>query len=231
TGAESLLESLLKAKDLYTDWFGPLKVFRGLTIIEIPQGYGSQTSVTTILQDDSAFRDAESHYAFYHELSHLWNVKSTDPRPSRFESEGLAMFLQHLVQEKLGDEPKAREKAVNAMRERLRKTFVQHPEWKAVPMIDYGKEEITGLSYRKGQIFFYILSEIMGEELFLKTMGNFYQNYAETGATAREFVEHVTNLSSINLDKLFEEWVFGAQSSQLIMSEMSIADIIESYMN
>lgn len=228
-GAKRLLESLLAAKELYTNWFGPLKVFSGLTVIEIPRGYGSQTSVTTILQQDSAFKSASSHYAFYHELSHLWNVKSTDPRPPRFESEGLAMFLQHLIQEKLEDKPTAGEKAVNGMRDRLRKSFSQHPEWKNVPMIDYGKEEITGLSYRKGQIFFYILYELMGEELFLETMGSFYQKYAETGATAQEFVDHVKNLSSMNLDLLFDEWIFGAESSELIMSELSIADITEKY--
>lgn len=229
TGATSLLESLLKAKELYTDWFGPLKTFSGLTVIEIPQGYGSQTDVTTILQDDSAFKSTDSHYAFYHELSHLWNVNSTDPYPPRFESEGLAMFLQHLVEEKLDGKPNAAKIAVDRMRERLRKSFIQHPEWKDVPMVDYGKENMTDLSYRKGQIFFYILYELMGEDLFLKTMGSFYQKYYDTGATAKEFVTHVKNLSSVNLDLLFEDWIFGTKSSELIMSDSSISDIANRY--
>ena len=228
-GAHSLLESLRKAKELYTGWFGPLKDFRGLTVIEVLQGYGSQKDVTAILQEESAFNGTESHYEFYHELSHFWNVKSRDELPPRFESEGLAMLLQHLVQEKLEGTPNAVEKAVNAMRDRLRKNFAQHSDWKDVPMIDYGKKDITDLSYRKGQLFFYILYELMGEEPFLETMGSFYQKYYDTGATAQQFVEHVKNLSSKNLDRLFEEWVFGAQSSELIMSETSIADIIKRY--
>jgi hypothetical protein len=228
-GAQKLLESLLKAKELYTGWFGPLKVFSGLTVIEVPKGYGSQMDVTTILQEEPAFETTESHYGFYHELSHLWSVKSRDKLPPRFESEGLAMFLQHLVQEKLEGKSNAAEKAVNAMRDRLRKNFAQHPEWTDVAMIDYGKENITDLSYRKGQIFFYVLYELMGEKPFLEAMGSFYQKYYETGATAQEFVDFVKNLSSINLDKLFEEWVFGAESSKLIVSRMSIIDIIERY--
>jgi hypothetical protein len=69
----------------------------------------------------------------------------------------------------------------------------------------------------------------MGEKPFLEAMGSFYQKYYETGATAQEFVDHVRNLSSINLDKLFEEWIFGVESSALIMSEMSIIDIIDRY--
>jgi aminopeptidase N len=228
-GALRLLESLEKAKKLYTDWFGPLKVFSGLTVIEIPEGYGSQTDVTTILQEKSSFEITGSHFGFYHELSHLWNVKLRDKLPPRFESEGLGMFLQHLLQEKLEKSPNAAQKAVHKMRDRLRKNFTQHPEWKDVPMVEYGKENMTGLSYRKGQIFFYILYELMGEDLFLEAMGSFYQKHYDTGATAQEFIAHVKNLSSINLDLLFEEWVFGTKSSELIMSETSIAHFVDRY--
>jgi hypothetical protein len=228
-GAQKLLESLLKTKELYTIWFGPLKVFKGLTVIEIADGYGSQTYVTTILQEESAFKNVESHYFFYHELAHLWNVKSTDPRPPRFESEGLAMFLQHLVQEKLENKPNAAEIAVNKMRDRLQKSFTQHPDRKDVAMVDYGNKDLTGLSYRKGQIFFYILYELLGEELFLEAMGSFYQKYYDTGATAQEFVAHVKDLSVINLDLLFDEWVFRAKSSEFIISEMSIIDMVNRY--
>ena len=228
-GAHQILDSLGKAMELYTEWFGPLKFFNGLTVIEIAEGYGSQTDVTTILQDESSLKNTESHYGFYHELSHLWNVKSKDKLPPRFESEGLAMLLQHLMQEKLEDKPAATETAVNNMRDRLQKSFTQNPDWEDVAMIDYGSADLTGLSYRKGQIFFYILYELLGEELFLDAMGSFYQKYYDTGATAQEFVAHVKNLSSINLDLLFEEWIFGTKSSELIMSEMSILDIANSY--
>ncbi len=228
-GSQHLLDSLEKAMELYTDWFGPLKIFNGLTVIEIPEGYGSQTDVTAILQQESSFKNIDSHYGFYHELSHLWNVKSRDKLPPRFESEGLAMFLQHLVQEKLEDKPSATQTAVNKMRERLRNDFAQHPDWKDVPMIDFGKEDMTDLSYRKGQIFFYILYELMGEDLFLEAMGSFYQKFYDTGATAQQFVDHVKDLSSLNLELLFEEWIFGARSSELIMSERSIPDIADRY--
>ena len=228
-GAQQIRDSLAKAIELYTDWFGPLKVFSGLTVIEIPQGYGSQTDVTTILQEETSFKNRDSHYGFYHELSHLWNVKSTDKFPPRFESEGLAMFLQHLVQEKLEDKQNATLTAVNNMRERLRNNFTQHPDWKDVPMINFGQEDITDMSYRKGQIFFYILYELMGEELFFDAMGSFYQKYYETGATSQQFVDHVKHLSPMSLDLLFEEWIFAAKSSELIMSETSIAEIVNRY--
>jgi hypothetical protein len=228
-GARILLKSLLKTKELYANWFGSLKVFRGLTVIEIADGYGSQTYETTILQEESAFKNVDNHFFFHHELSHLWNVKSADPSPPRFESEGLAMFLQHFVQEKLENKPDAVENAVNAMRERLRKNFIQHPDWKDVAMADYGNKDLTGLSYRKGQIFFYIRYGLVGEESFLEAMGSFYQKYYDTGATAQEFVAHIKDLSPSNLDLLFEDWIFGVESSELIMSDMSLIDMVDKY--
>ena len=139
------------------------------------------------------------------------------------------MFLQHLVQEKLEDKKNAIVTALNKMRERLRNNFAQHPDWRDVPMIDYGKEDITDLAYRKGQIFFYILYELMGEDLFLEAMGSFYQKYFETGATAQEFIDHIKDLAPMNLDLLFEEWIFGDRSSELIISEESIIDIKNRY--
>jgi hypothetical protein len=185
--------------------------------------------VTAILQQESSLKNIDSHYGFYHELSHLWNVKSRDKFPPRFESEGLAMFLQHLVQEKLEDKRSATQTAVNKMRERLRNDFAQHPDWKDVPMIDFGKENMTDLSYRKGQIFFYILYELIGENLFLEAMGSFYQKFYDTGATAQQFVDHVKDLSPINLEFLFDDWIFGTESSELIMSGTSIPNIVNRY--
>ncbi len=228
-GAKSLLQSMSKAMELYTRWFGPLKIYKGLTVIEIPDGYGSQTDITTILQVESAFKSNEKHYRFYHELSHLWNVKSRDKLPPRFESEGLAMFLQHLVQEKLEGKPQALEKAVQKIRDRFRKACENNPEWKNVPMIAYGEKGITDLSYLKGMIFFYILDKLLGEEKFLKTMGSFYQDYYNTGATAREFLDYVKKRSPINLDLFFKEWVLGAKSSELIIGQIPITEIVNRY--
>ena len=229
-GARKLLASLSRCMELYTQWFGPLQVFSGLAVIEIPNAYGSQTDVTTILQQSSAFdKNTDSHYGFYHELSHLWNVKSSDKSPPRFESEGLAMFLQHLAQEKLEGKPEAKETAVRNMRNRLRKSFADNPEWKDVPMINFGKNNMTGLSYRTGQIFFYILYELLGEELFLETMGSFYQEYYETWANAQDFADHVKKHSPLNLDLFFKEWVFEAKASELIISDIPFADIIDRY--
>jgi hypothetical protein len=228
-GAEELLHSLTRTLELYAGWFGPLKAFPGLTVIEVPAGYGSQADVAAIIQEAGAFKDRAARYTFYHELSHLWNVEGTDPAPPRFESEGMAMFLQHLVQEKLEGKEGAVENAVRESLARMAKNFGEHPDRRKIPMIEYGEKQLTDLSYRMGQILFFLLFEIMGEEALLEAAGSFYREYSETGATARQFVEHFKRRSKVNLDRLFEEWVFTAAAADLITAGTSLDELVRRY--
>jgi hypothetical protein len=228
-GAESLLSALDETMMLYRDWFGPLQSFKGLTVIEIPNGYGSQADAAVILQEASSFENLDHLYAFYHELSHLWNVEPKDPMPPRFESEGLAAFLQYLVQEKLEGKDKAVEEAVQRIRKRLQDQFAENPSAAQVPMIDLGEKQMTGLAYTKGMLFFYLLYEIMGEDLFLETVGAFYQKYAGSGATAREFAEFFQTKADVDLERLMQDWIFTAESSELIRSDMTMEEILERY--
>ncbi len=229
--AGMILGAMKKALRLYTNWFGPADDFQGFAIIEIPEGYGSQTDVTSILQTADAFQKRDNLTALYHEISHIWNVRANDPLPARFESEGLAMFLQYLVQEKLDSRPEALRKGY----ERLSKRFIQqckrNPKCKDVPIADYGKEGLTDLSYTKGMLFFYMLYQIIGEDDFLDVMGTFYQKYKKSGATLDEFLRHVKQRSKHNLDKLYSEWIYGTESSRLILDGISVKNLIQRYLN
>lgn len=228
-GARTLLDSLTATVELYTRWFGPLPEFPGLTVIEVPAGYGSQADVAAVIQESGAFKDPDGRYTFYHELSHLWNVPANDPLPPRFESEGLAMFLQHLVQEKLEGKAGAVDKAVAGSLERLAESFREHPDWKSAPMIDYGKKDLTDLSYRLGQVLFYLLYKAMGEEAFLETVRSFYRDHRATGATAAQFVDDVKARARVDLDKIFAEWVFTPRAAEIVAGGTSLQDLARRY--
>ncbi len=228
-GGRALLERLTAVLELYGRWFGPLKSFHGLTVIEIPAGCGSQADAAAIIQEAGAFKDPSKRYTFYHELSHLWNVAANDPLPCRFESEGLAMLLQHLAEEDLDGKSGAAEKAVSQSLVRLGKNFTEHPAWKAVPMIAYGEKDLTDLSYRMGQVFFYLLRESLGEKAFLDVVGGFIREFSATGATTRRFVEYVKERSNVSLGRLFDEWVFTAEAAELVASGTSLASFVERY--
>jgi hypothetical protein len=48
-GARAIMGALETSLGLYTSWFGPLEDFQGLTIIEVPEGYGSQNDITSLI--------------------------------------------------------------------------------------------------------------------------------------------------------------------------------------
>jgi hypothetical protein len=228
-GGRALLSSLTATLDLYARWFGPLGEFPGLTVIEIPAGYGSQADRAAVIQEATAFKDQAGRYTFYHELSHLWNVKANDPLPPRFESEGLAMFLQHLVQEKLEGKAGALDAAAAAMLGRLAKSFGEHPDWAKTAMIDYGEKDLTDLSYRVGEIFFYLLYRTLGEQAFLGTIAGFYRDHRQTGATAREFIEYFRKRAGVDMDKIFTEWVFTPEAAEIVAAGTSLQDLLRRY--
>lgn len=230
--AVMVLDAMQRAIQLYSRWFGPADDFQGFTIIEVPEGYGSQTDVTSILQTADAFKERDNLTALYHEISHIWNVKALDPLPSRFESEGLAMFLQYLVQERLDDKKDALKNGYARLRQRFIQQCERNPKAKDVPIIDYGRERLTDLSYTKGMLFFTILYHLMGEKDFLEAMASFYQNYVRTGASSEDFLTHLKkrSKSDIDLDKLYEEWIHGTESSRLVLDNVPLEKIIQRYL-
>jgi hypothetical protein len=149
-GAAGVMNAIQSTMRLYAKWFGPLKEEAGLTVIEIPDGWGSQADVTTIIQTAPAFKDPRGYSRVYHELSHLWNVTPTD-RPSPRWNEGLASFLAYLTAEELDGRTVLNERAALRMRQ-LRETFAEQPHYRETPLIDYGTAQLTDLSYRVGMV-------------------------------------------------------------------------------
>ncbi|GAH04015.1 unnamed protein product, partial [marine sediment metagenome] len=227
--ASIIILAMNTALQLFTNWFGPADDFQGFAIIEIPEEYGSQTDVTSILQTANAFQKRDNLQALYHEISHIWSVKPKDPLPSRFESEGLAMFLQYLVLERLDNKPDALIKGYERLSDRFRQQCERNPKYKDVPIIEYGNEGMTDLSYTKGMLFFYLLYHVMGEKDFLDAAGSFYQKYKYSGATSEEFLNHVKERSIQNLERLYKEWIYGVESSKLILDGFPAEDLVNRY--
>lgn len=228
-GAKSVLQALRESTALFSKWFGPAQGAAVFSVIEIPEGFGSQADVTSILQTRDAFQDPDQLVQLYHEVSHRWNVKSLDPQPPRFESEGLAMLLQYLAKEKLDKKPGSLDKGVERLRESFRRDCQENPKTRTTPMIDYGKEQITDLAYSKGMLFFYILYKMAGEDAFLKTLGGFYQTFKDRGSTAGEFASYLQKTLPFSLDALIKDWVYGAASSDDLLGPLSLDEIAKKY--
>jgi len=228
-GARNVAVALRETLALLSRWFGPASAFRGFSIIEVPEGFGSQADVTSILQTRDAFVDAAKLPQLYHEISHLWSVPARDPLPARLESEGLAMFLQYAVQESREGKAGALKEGAERCRKRFAEACGKNAKAAGTPIIDFGKSGLTDLSYNKGMLYFYMLDKLAGRDRFLSAWADFYRRYGQKGATTAEFLGRMDETLGIDLARLNADWIFGTKASDLLLSSASFDEIAASY--
>ena len=212
------------ALSLYSQWFGPLQKPTEYSVLELPEGYGSQADRTGILIVKDGFTDRSQ---MYHELSHLWNVKFQESHPPRWD-EGQATFLQYLVADKL-DKPGVLARETSDNFQWLKKKLSQQ-DINALPsLLDNNN---GGLSiYNIGMPLYHLLYDIEGEASFNRILGSFYQQYYPTGATTQQFVEYAKSHSDKELTALFDDWAYSNRYADLISQSHSYAELLAHYSN
>jgi aminopeptidase N len=225
-GAEGVAGAAKKSLDIFTQWFGPLHDPGTFTFIEIPDGFGSQADITAVMQSAAAFRDPERHREVYHEISHLWKVAPTD-RPSPRWDEGFASFLEFVVEEEVTGKPVVDERAALLV-DWLRSELPGHPEWKKVPLVDYGRERMTDLSYSVGALFFDLLYRLEGREGFNKIVRAYIADFGARGGTTKDFGNVIRKTGRMDDTRLLDDWFFTTAWASRIEESPSIA-ALEAY--
>ena len=228
-GAEYIINAMEKSVETYSDWFGPLKDYSALSIIEVPEGYGGQADVTTITLPSDNLATPASLEIVYHEFSHLWNVLALDAVPCRLESEGLAQFLQNLLSEELGGNTNAVDIAVGKYRERFRNAVKNKPSLSSVPICDYGLKKMIDYSYTNGMLFFTVLYRLCGKDEFNNVIRTFIEKYNSTGAHLEDFTTHIAEHSSAVSDTFIQDWVYTPKAAELITGNLTLAEIENLY--
>lgn len=228
-GAKNLLNGMKNVIAFYSRMFGPVKNYQGYTVIEIPDGWGSQASDYYFLQTSAAFKDPDRIGEMYHEVGHTWNVKAKSAvRRCRYFDEAFASYFEGLaIREFKG------EAAFLADMEKSRDSFAQWAKYDKrnydTPIADYWKEELGRLSYTKGAWSLYVLHQLVGEEKFRGIIREFLEGFSEPGADFGDFRKTAEKVSGKNLGKFFDEWIYGAESSRLLVEKVPIAEIVRRY--
>lgn len=226
-GARRLMTSAQAALRFFAQAFGPLHAPVSLTIAEIPDGWGSQASlVGGIIQTASAFRDTTRVGELYHELSHLWNARDTDA-PSPRWNEGLAMFLQGLIHERV-DGWTGREDSYRQLIASLKRRVADDSTVRQTPVIEYGARNMTNRSYAVGDLMFATLYELVGEAEFNRIVGGYYQEFAN-GGTTRDFVAFAKRTAARDLTIFFEDWLFTTRWIGPLAEATTLKDLARRY--
>ena len=228
-GAQTVFKYARRTLKLYSEWWGKLKESKTFSVIEIPGGYGSQADETCVLQTADAFNDSTQMRQLYHEISHLWNVKSNDQYYPRW-NEGLATFIEYLTIEKLENRPYL-DYVTDWFLKQVRKEIGGGGKLNETPLIDFGKMGIQSHSYSVGMIMFRVLYQIMGESDFNKCISFYYSDYYRKGGTTDEFVATAKKVSAINLSKFFDDWIYSTKYTELIKTELTINEMSKLYLS
>ena len=191
--AETIVRAGRQAMMLLESWYGPLAARPRVTVIEIPEGFGSQASATAgIILDAAVFKDKAELPQFYHELSHFWNPQDLDS-PSPRWNEGLATYLQfRLAREIHGFQgtPAALERARTRVCSAEARRELEH-----TPFARFGAEGRTDWAYSVGLLMFSGLGEVMGEAQLDRGLRQYVQAHLRNGGTTADLVAMLAGAS------------------------------------
>ncbi len=228
-GGRNVLRGMKRAVELYSRLFGELENYQGYTAIEIPDGWGSQAAELYQLQTAAAFTDSERMGEVYHEIAHSWSIKATpEVQRCRWFDEAFASYSESLaLREFQGPQAFADDM------EKSRKVFLQwvesDPRYAQTAIADYGRHEMGGLSYTKGAWSLYVLHQLLGEEKFLELIRRLLSDSGERGVDFNDFQRLAEQVAGRKLDRYFSDWFFGAESSQLLLDNVPIEQIVQRY--
>jgi hypothetical protein len=227
-GAKRLMSDMIETIELFTAWFGQVNEYRGFTVIQVPEDFGSQADRTGIIQTANAFRDDAFIVELYHELSHMWNAPDNDLYSPRW-NEGLATFMEYFMFEKMNNRTGLLDAHAQRSRNSFRRMYNNIPNARTTPMIDYGKEGLTNLSYSKGMLFFYVYYKLVGEEELLNKLGNYYQKYKTTGATTEEFLDFLKESAPIDTTEFINDWFYTIKIDTQIIDDTPLHNLVDMY--
>jgi hypothetical protein len=204
--AETVLDAGRQALARLESWYGALPARPRVTVIEIPEGFGSQASLTGgIILGAAAFRDKGESPQFYHELSHFWNPRDLD-LPSPRWNEGLATYLQFRLAREL-DGFTGTAAAVERARTRVCAPAVR-AELDRVPFQRFGAERATDHAYRVGFLMFTALETLLGPGPFDAGVREYVQAHLAQGGTTSDFISVMSRASaSLKLEAFFRDWM------------------------
>jgi len=228
-GAVAVLEGVKRAIGFYSQMFGGVRDYQGYTVIEIPDGWGSQAGDLYILQTAAAFEDARRIPGVYHELAHTWNVKAKPGvQRCRWFDEGFASYFDALaVREFQGQ--KALEDKMASYREIFIQRVQKDEKNYSTPIAEYGRYELGENSYLKGPWVLYVLHQIVGEERFRQIIRRFLSEFKNRPADFKDFQKVAEQVADKDLSKFFGEWIMGTASSKYLIDRIPVQEIAQMY--
>jgi len=151
-------------------------------------------------------RDQE--FLFAHEIAHQWfgNAVSEESWHHIWLSEGFATYLTDIYIEQTRGR-----KAMWLNMEKEKQAVLNYAKYRPAPLVDTTLDASVRLlnanSYDKGAWTLHMLRHEVGDSLFRESLREFYRRYQFKNALTRDFRLVVEEVSGIDLETFFKQWV------------------------
>ncbi len=135
---------------------------------------------------------------YVHELAHHWWGNSVGPKTWNdiWLNEGFATYSEALYAEAKHGKNALTSKMQSKFSDNFRGTL-------------YAPKDLFGETiYEKGAWVLHMLRYEIGDSAFFKSLNSYYDLYKYSNASVEDFKSVCENVSGINLDKFFDQWVY-----------------------
>ncbi|MCK7517771.1 MAG: hypothetical protein MZV64_08695 [Ignavibacteriales bacterium] len=151
---------------------------------------------------------------YVHELAHHWWGNSVGPKTWNdiWLNEGFATYSEALYAEAKNGKDALTSKMQSKFSDNFRGTL-------------YAPKDLFGETiYEKGAWVLHMLRYEIGDSAFFKSLHSYYDLYKYSNASVEDFKSVCENISEINLDKFFDQWVYTGTDNIFCSYTLSIND-------
>ncbi|MDP1818734.1 MAG: M1 family metallopeptidase [Acidimicrobiales bacterium] len=189
--------------EVLSDVFGPYPFDAyGIVAVDEPLGFALETQTLTLIGSDVARAGPENDTILLHELAHQWVGNAVSPATWKdiWLNEGFATYSEWLWFERTGGLSAA---------EIARRRIGQDRASLDVPAGDPGADELFSETvYQRGGLTLQALREAVGDSPFFEILRTWISEQSGGVASTTDLVELAERVSGMQLDELFQRWLF-----------------------
>ncbi len=218
-GGGRAVERTVRALEFLEGVFGPYP-WPQLTNLHRLEGGG--TEFPMVIMDGSA-----SEGLIVHETAHQWvhGIFANNEWKEAWLDEGFASFLTTLAFEDERPDAWRRARASNAGNERR---GLSHPI--ATISEEFPDFATYGyMAYDRSEFVFYMLRRLVGDETFRGILREYYARHALRHVTEGDFRSTVADVSGMDLDWFFEQWLHSTATLDWRIDEVTVEETPEGW--
>jgi len=193
----------------YTEKIGPYP-YEKLANVQSKTMFGGMENAGCIFYSErSVTGEGRAERLIAHEIAHQWFGNSVTEKDWHhiWLSEGFATYLTALYQESREGENKLRE-VMGQARQRVIAYYDRNPS----PIVDTTIFNFMKLlstnSYQKGAWVLHMLKNMTGDDIFWEGLQAYYASYKNSNALTSDFKGIMEEVSGMELDGFFHQWLF-----------------------